>query len=188
MVIMMHVLLLSNLVMLCTSGCVIGDVPDVLRMNMTHSEDFSGFYLNLNKSAQCYGQIVSWMGCYYLEEGNVLTDIELDVGIWRPTMDGYKLIGNLSKLTTPPVNPSYTFICRTWDLSCEDRLSVEQGDVIGVYLSSTEMRFKVLGSVEGGSVYRKESQRNEANILNELNPVFGYGLYIEATIGECCHC
>jgi len=178
--------------MLCTSGCVIGDVPDVLRPNMPQSEDFSGFYLNLNKSAQCHGQIVSWMGCYYLEEGNVDTHIELDVGIWRPKLmtDEYILIGNLSKLTTPPVNPSYTFICQTWDLSCEDRLSVEQGDVIGVYLSSTEMRFKVLGSVEGGLVYRKEGQRDEANILNvnEFNPVFEYGLYIEATIGECCHC
>ena len=175
--------------MLCTSGCVIGDVPDVLGTNMNQSDIVSGFYLNLNSSAQCSGEIVSWIGCYYLEEGSADTSngyIELDVGVWRPTMDGFQLIGNLSKLAIPPVNPSYTFICQTWDLSCEDRLSVQQGDVIGVYISSTETRFKVLGSVEGGSVYRKEGQRGDSNILNQFNPVAGYSLYIEATIGECC--
>ena len=157
--------------------------------SVNEPEIVSGFYLNLNSTAQCRGVITSWKGCYYLEQGtadHANAPIELYVGVWRPEMDGtmYRLLNdNLTKLTIPSPPASYTFVCQVWNQPCEQRFSVEQGDVIGVRLSSNETRFKVLWSIVGSSVYRQMDLAHGSVLMGNEFANVGYGLYIQAVIG-----
>ena len=183
--------ILFNLALLQVSGCNMGKIPNLIptmfRSSINESEIVSpGFYLNLNSSAQCSGVITSWKGCYYLKQGtadHANGPIELSVGVWRPGVDMYQLVGdNLTKLTIPSSPASYTLVCQVWNLPCEQRLSVKQGDVIGLHLSSNETRFKVLQSIEGSSVYYQASLGDGSMLNNEFTEE-GYDLNIQAMIG-----
>lgn len=174
-------------------------MPSVLAIDCTlgsenNMEDTSnntapGFYLDSSNPAVCRGQLTDWTLCYYrLPVGQRAYQVELQV--WRMNSNGvYALMGALTQTVTRFFDLS-SFNCRNFDLTENEYIQVERGDLFGVYLpgrSQDNTALTVIGSGTDQDVLQYAPPMPASDTASgalQLAQLSGVRMHISANIGK----
>ncbi len=173
-------------VAIARSQCIVGDTVEATESFITN-----GQYVNLNEPASCSGNLTAWHFCYYRDSIDTTSTIyTIFLRVWRKVQGSrYSLVSTAEVRGTPNQNAG-DIICVNATLTEDQYVSVEQGDVIAVYLPFTIPTVSLLASgpavpqelhqdMRGSTAFSATELRR-----SDLTAVTIYGLHLQADIGK----
>lgn len=177
----------------CEKACAIGKKPTTLVLDPSPSTNnlLSGLFLNIHYQAPCSGKVVAWEFCYHIysldmpEEQDHNNVTEIQAGVWSRGQNNleYHLKKNsLTNLNISIPNSDLQFACYRRDLLHGATIEVEEGDIVGVFVSGTNMVTVLSESEQDNGILRANIPSIESLVLkSELNSTT-YSLYLEAVV------
>ena len=106
-------------------------------VNPTSPDTTSGQYLDLNRPATCAGTLIAWHLCYYAPDnvGGQPMTYQVWFRVWRPT-DSQTLQRISSARQDIAIQRARegSFLCENITLAAADRIAIQVGDILGVYI------------------------------------------------------
>ena len=169
-----------------SAQCTIGDA-----VQPTRSADIRGQLVNLNNPATCSGNLTAWHFCYYRSSiDNDSSTYQIYFNVWRNVQgNSYELVSRIQIQGSPDLNAG-NVICVDANLSEDQYVPVEQGDVIAVYTPFTLPTVSVLALQPAVPQELFQDTRGvsafSANQFsrNDLRPENMYGLHLQADISK----